>query len=213
MKALVITGGECAEKVELPEYDICIAADSGFITAERLGVFPDVLIGDFDSIGIAMPREYRDPETGRCSDIIRYPPMKNATDTMLAADYAIGHGADELCIVGGLGGRADHTVSNVFLLEKLRRSGINAYLTDGLNELRVLMSGDSVSVPFGEYRYFSTLALDKCTVSVKNCLYPLSYDILERDNAYGVSNEPLVGNAEVICHEGTLLVFRTERLR
>lgn len=212
VRALIITGGECAETVKLPKYGMCIAADSGFITAERLGVFPDVIIGDFDSIGSSMPTEYRDPKTGRCSEIIRHPPMKNETDTMLAANCAVEHGADEVYIVGGLGGRADHTVSNIFLLERLRRSGISACLTDGSNELRVLIGGDSTSVVYGEYRYFSTLALDRCTVSVKGCLYPLSHSVLERANAYAVSNEPLVGNAEVECHEGVLLLARTERL-
>lgn len=211
MTVLIITGGECLGCVHIPEYDLCIAADSGFDTAMRLGVFPHYIIGDFDSIE-KVPEEYTDPATGQKSEIVRHPARKNETDTMLAAEYAADMGARELYIIGGLGGRADHTLSNVFLLEKLMLRKIRAVLTDGKNELCVMAEGDTLKLPFGEYRYFSTLALDTAEVSVTGCAYPLDHSTLTRADAYAVSNEPLSGGAEVICHRGTLLLVRSERL-
>lgn len=211
MKALIITGGCCADAVTVPEHQICIAADSGLLRAEKLGVFPHYIIGDFDSLG-AVPEEYEDMATGRRSEIIRHPTQKNETDTMLAAYFAIEKGADELYIIGGLGGRADHTLSNVFLLEALCARGVSAVYTDGENELRVVREGESARIAYGEYRYFSTLALDECVISVMGCAYPVDNITLTRANAYAVSNEALPCGADVICHEGKLLLVRSERL-
>ena len=212
MRALIITGGECAWTVSIPQHDFCIAADSGFVTAKALGVFPDYIIGDFDSL-TDVPEEYTDSDSGRSSEIIRHPTQKDDTDTMLAAEFAIEHGAAELHIIGGLGGRADHTLSNVFMLERLSDDGVPAVYTDGANELRVIREGDSVVIPHGEYRYFSTLALDECVITATGCAYPLDHSTLTRAAAYAVSNEPLAGGATVICHKGKLLLIRSERLK
>lgn len=211
MKVLIITRGECSSNVVLPECDLCIAADSGFDTAKRLGVFPHIIIGDFDSVD-ELPVEYTDSETGEKSEIITHPAKKNETDTMLAASFAVQRGATELYIIGGLGGRADHTISNVFLLERLMRDKITAILTDGENELRVMGEGETAEVTYGEYKYFSTIALERAEVSVLDCAYPLYRETLTRDNAYAVSNEPLECGATVTCHSGTLLLVRSERL-
>ncbi len=212
MRALIFTGGECAAHPEIPEYELCIAADSGFHMAKKHGIFPDLIVGDFDSIGDGMPEEYTDEKTGRKSEIIRHPTQKNETDTMLAAEVAIERGASELYIIGGLGGRADHTLSNVFLLEALSDRGVRVIYTDGSNELRVVRNGECVHIPHGEYRYFSTLALDECVISAEGCAYPLDRSTLTRQNAYAVSNETLTCGADVTCHEGKLLIVRSEKL-
>ncbi len=212
MRVLIITGGDCSPRVNIPEHDMCIAADSGFDTAKKLGVFSHIIIGDFDSVD-ELPSEYTDPETGEKSEIITHPAKKNETDTMLAASFAAERGATEIYIIGGLGGRADHTMSNVFLLERLMMDGISAILTDGESELRVIGEGGCAKIPYGEYRYFSTLAFDTAVVSVSGCAYPLENSILTRADAYAVSNEPLECGAEIICHNGILLVIRSERLQ
>lgn len=212
MRALIITGGEIREDVALPEYDFAIAADSGLLTAERLGVFPDLIVGDFDSLDRDPDEEYTDSVTGNISEIIRHPAKKNETDTMLAAEYAVKRGAAELYIIGGLSGRADHTLSNVFLLEQLADDGVPAVYTDGENELRVVQDGESAHIQYGEYRYFSTVAMERSIVTVSGCAYPLFHERLVRQNAYAVSNEALPGGAKVTVHEGSVLVIRSERL-
>ena len=212
MRAVIFTGGTCASVVTVPEHDICIAADSGFHMAKKLCVFPDLIVGDFDSIGDSMPEEHIDTSTGRRSEIIRHPTQKNETDTMLAADVAVERGATELYIIGGLSGRADHTLSNVFLLEALSDRGVGAIYTDGANELRVVREGECAYIPHGEYKYFSTLALDECVISAEGCAYPLDISKLTRSNAYAVSNETLPCGATVTCHKGKLLLIRSEKL-
>lgn len=205
MKALILTGGSCAANVRVPEYDICIAADCGIELADRLGVTPDLTVGDFDSADTAnhAPK----------GEIIRHPSHKNQTDTMLACDLAVERGCDVIYILGGLGGREDHSISNIFYIESLAERGIHAVMCDGTNEIRVICGGESVEIPFGEYKYFSLFALDRCVVTAECCEYPLDRSTLVRNDPYAVSNEPHPDAARVICHSGSLLLMRSERLR
>lgn len=212
MRVLIITGGDCSADVMLPRYDFCIAADSGLDTAKALGIFPDVIIGDFDSVS-EPPTEYSDPASGRKSEIITHPAKKDDTDTGLAAVCALERGATEILIVGGIGGRLDHTLSNMALVERLTKQGIPATVTDGDNEIRVLCEGDTARIPFGEYRYFSVFAHSEAEVTLAGCAYPLERGILHRENGYAVSNEPLECGATVECCKGSVTLVRSERLR
>lgn len=212
MRALIITGGECSGNITAPQHDICIAADCGYLLAQRLGVFPNYIVGDFDSLDGYATESFIDEKTGGRCEIIRHSPHKNETDTMLAVSFAEKLGAVEIYIIGGLGGRADHALSNVFLLERLAADGIPAVLTDGNSELSVISEGETMAVPHGEYRYFSTLALDRAVISITGCAYPLDHSILLRREAYAVSNEPLPEGAEIVCHEGRIIIVKSEKL-
>ena len=112
--ALIFTGGFCdTEALSASDLqgDLIIAADAGWITAQKCGLTPHILAGDFDSSDI--------PTHIKNARLVRVPAEKNDTDTMLACDLAIEQGAREIRIIGGTGGRLDHTLSNLFLLEKL----------------------------------------------------------------------------------------------
>lgn len=205
LKALILTGGNCAADVRIPDYDICIAADCGIELSDRLGIVPDLSVGDFDSADTK-----RHAPKG---EVIRHPAHKNQTDTMLAVDLAVERGCDNLYILGGLGGREDHSISNIFFIEALAERGVRATMCDGDNEIRVLTSGESAEIPFGEYKYFSLFALESCVVTAERCEYPLERATLVRCDPYAVSNEPHSDAARVICHSGNLLLVRSERLR
>ena len=211
-RALIITGGPVSDALTVPKHEVCIAADSGFCRAAVLGVFPDYIVGDFDSVGDAFTGAYTDPATGRESIVIRYPAKKDDTDTMIAAELAVNLGYTDVTIVGGLGGRADHTLSSVLFVENLARRGISATLTDGENEVRILRAGECAHIPCGTFRYFSLIALEDSTVTVSGCAYPLNCAVLTRDNPYAISNEASECGADVRCHAGTLLLIRSERL-
>ena len=122
--ALVITGGYCnvdAVRRLLPvDVDLTIAADSGYATAKKLGITPDITMGDFDSYRETLPTEM---------PILQVACEKDVTDTMLACEYAKEQGCRYITIVGGTGGRIDHSLSNVLYLEGLRRQGIRVKLT------------------------------------------------------------------------------------
>lgn len=210
-RVLVITGGHCADDVLIPEYDFCIAADSGLDTAKRLGVFPQIIIGDFDSVS-SVPEEYTDPLTNIKSEIIRYPAVKDDSDTTIAALTAVERLAEEVYIIGGLDGRMDHTLSNIVLLNNLREMGVSAVITDGENELRVIENGETLHIPYGEYRYFGLFSSD-AVVSLEGCAYPLDHGRIIAIDNFAISNEPLEGGATVHSHAGNVLVIRSERIR
>ena len=131
-QALIITGGYCNTQritLDINHFFLKIAADSGYSTAKKLGIVPDIIVGDFDSL--------RDPLPSG-AQVIRVPAEKNVTDTMLACMTAVEHGAKDILIVGGTGGRVDHLFSNVLFLDHLRVLGISARLTDGENIVRII---------------------------------------------------------------------------
>lgn len=201
--ALVITGGYCnveAAKNLLPEsVDLKIAADSGYMTAQKLGITPDITLGDFDSYKDKLPPEM---------NTLRVACEKDVTDTMLACEYAKDNGCRYITIVGGTGGRIDHSISNVFYLEDLRRQGIRVKLTDGENTVQVILD-ETVTVK-ADGGYFSIFALDKCTVIEYGCKYPLNNATLVRQRPYAVSNE-VDGDYAVIKIEGAALLVTSKR--
>lgn len=128
---------------------------------------------------------------------------------MLACKLAIDRGVRDILIVGGTGGRLDHTISNVFLLENHLARGIRTVLTDGKNRIRALQS-ESITLPRVRFRYFSLLALSDAAVSIGGCKYPLSDAPLTRANPYAVSNEITGGSAEIRVQGGPVLLIESD---
>lgn len=201
--ALVITGGYCniqlAQSLLPKSVDLIIAADSGYATAKKLGITPDITMGDFDSYKDSLPAGM---------DILRVACEKDLTDTMLACEYARDNGCNYITIVGGTGGRIDHSLSNVFYLEELRRQGVKVRLTDGENSVQVILD-ESVTVP-ADGGYFSVFALDECKITESGCKYPLTDARLIRQRPYALSNE-VVGEYATITVEGSALLVTSKR--
>ena len=194
--AFIYTGGTvfCEYVTEKPEKDdLIIAADAGYLTAKALGVTPDILLGDFDTLGVE-----NIPDGIEC---FRVPAEKDDTDTQLAVKVAIERGALEIVIVGGLSGRLDHTLSTLSILEDLwkRKEGrIYATLTDGKNRVRYIR-GSGAILPRSQYRYFSLIAADDLVkgVTLEGCKYPLKNGRISRRHQWAVSNE-IEGNCALI---------------
>lgn len=198
--ALIITGGYCnveaARKLLPVEVDLTVAADSGYETALKLGVTPDITMGDFDSYRGKLP-------VGM--EILRVACEKDVTDTMLACEYARDHGCRYITILGGTGGRIDHSLSNVLYLEGLRREGIRVKLTDGENTVQILLD-ETVTIK-NDGGYFSIFALDSCIVTESGCKYPLDHAKLVRQMPYAVSNEVVGDYASVTVDGAAILVL------
>lgn len=116
MKRAVIFSGGAFEKpdwVTLPKDAMILCADSGLRHARALGISLDWALGDFDSSS----------EQPEGESVLRYPPEKDDTDTMLAVKQALSLGAEEIQIYGGLGGRFDHAIANVQTAVSVRAWG------------------------------------------------------------------------------------------
>lgn len=205
MRAFIYTGGPVAAELitEHPKADdLSIAADSGYHTARALGERVDVLLGDFDSIG-ELPRD-------EGAERVQVPAEKDLTDTQLAVDLALERGAEEIRIIGGLGGRIDHTLSTLAILEDLWDRGIRATVTDGRNRVQFLRS-TSTLIARSSFKYLSLVALDATVkgVEVQGCKYPLKRATLRRGFQYAVSNE-ITGNvAFVSVKKGSLYLIES----
>ena len=206
---IFIGGGVDKASLESPiqENALVIAADSGYDNAKALGYAErcDFIVGDFDST----------KEKAFCSraKIIRVPSEKDETDTQLAINTAIENGADELYIIGGLTGRLDHTLSNIYLLESLTNSGIYACICDGKNRVRYLKERSSLLIQKSEYKYFGLLPADREVkgVSIDGAKYPLKNAKLERNNpSFAISNEVAENFAMVSTKKGGLFVIESK---
>ena len=228
MTAYILTGGSVwlkNLKTTREEGDIVIAADSGFKNAKALDLTVDILIGDMDSIN-------KVPETGNM-EIIRLPEEKDLTDTQAAVALALERGADNICIIGGIGSRIDHTLSNLSILEDIegyysaplgkRRKffGLNkqmrmarqisATVTNGYNRVRFLRDTSAIIPRNPYFKYLSIICAEEHAkgVCIDGVKYPLNNAKLSRRNQYAVSNE-IVGNcAFVSVQSGALYVIES----
>lgn len=186
MRAFLYTGGECdpASVAEHPAPgDLILAADIGYRTAQKCGAVPAILLGDFDSLGT--------PPDLSGTEILRVPAEKDFTDTQYAVRIALERGADQIVFVGGLGGRLDHTLSNLSLLESLYEKRVPALITTGKTRVRYLKNNSLLLLRDSRYRYLSLICADRKVkgVTLRGCRYPLEGATLFRNDQYAVSNE------------------------
>ncbi|MBQ8920559.1 MAG: thiamine diphosphokinase [Oscillospiraceae bacterium] len=183
----------------VPEDAFVICADSGLRLCERLHLTPDLVLGDFDSLGAvpaALPH-------------ITAPAEKDDTDTMLAVRTALEKGFRELCIFGAFGGRLDHTLANLQALEFLREHGASGMLIGAGDWAVMLLPGETGRFRKREDETFSVFAWSEtCSgVCIRGTKYPLEGAELRRSFPLGVSNEITAEHAEVCCGAGILLVI------
>ena len=193
----VIGAGDFAPSV-LPEPgDFVIAADGGLAVLRRLNIRPDLIVGDFDSLG-EVPRE---------AQVVRHPVMKDDTDLALAVEEASARGCTRFVLNGTLGGRLDHTLANIQLLRRIAESGGRGVLT-GPNECLTAVSGGELRFRGDAEGTVSVFCLgDRAEgVTLEGLLYPLRDAELTGDRALGVSNEFTGRPSRIAVRKGTLLV-------
>ena len=178
--------------------DRILCADGGWKLARALGATPELVIGDFDS---AEP-----PASGA---VERHPVMKDDTDTMLCVKRGLREGCERFWIVGGFGGRFDHTMANVQSLAYAAARGASAGMADGFCRAFALRNGAMrLARRPGKLSLFSLS--DRCRgVTLRGALYPLEDAELTGDFPLGVSNEYAADEVEISVADGTLLIVQT----
>ena len=179
--------------------DFVIAADAGYQTCLRVGVTPDLLLGDFDSMEI--PADF--------SNIRRSPVEKDDTDTMLAIKTGLAEGCGEFYLYGGTGGkRLDHTLANLQSLLYLRRRGARGWLYDN-DFVWTVIENESLTVEKTvEWGLFSAFCLGDRAEGIDETgfQYPLRDAILTPEFPLGVSNHILESAATITVRRGALAV-------
>lgn len=204
-KCTVFTGGEIIDltfidaKAVSETFVVC--ADSGYVYANKLGITPDVVIGDYDSLGFI-------PDTD--SEIFTFPAEKDDTDLMLAIKEAMKRGYKDFDIYGALGGRFDHTFSNIQALAYISVHGGVGRIISEHEEIVLLVPG---SYTFAKKDGYS-LSLFSYTdvveeLDISGVKYSARTDLV---NSFplGISNVIIDEHAKISFTGGRLLVVQSE---
>jgi thiamine pyrophosphokinase len=208
MTGVIICGGPVTDHAYIRRYlegaGLVIAADSGAAHLGRLKAVPGILAGDFDSISQA---DY-DRVTASGVETLRFPVEKDMTDSELAVELALERGCSTVVILGALGTRLDHSLSNVFLLKKFLERGAKGIIADEHNE--VYLTDSRITLRREAGAKLSLLPLTACVKGVTTCglYYPLKNATLEMGSSLGVSNEFVEEEATVTITDGLLLVIK-----
>lgn len=180
-----------------PVKGITIAADGGLVHMEQLGLTPDVILGDFDSLGYV-------PQNAKV-----FPVEKDDTDAMLAVRKGLEMGCDRFVLYGALEGpRLDHTVANFQTLQFLADRGAQGYLVGKDSVVTVIQNG-SLPLPASKEGVVSVFCMGKDAhgVSIQGLQYPLEKGTLTAGFPLGVSNHLIGKDAEISVEDGSLLIL------
>ena len=194
-------------KIGIDDYIIC--ADGGFEHALKENVIPNTVIGDFDSCSFdILKKSIYDNDHFKEIEIIRTQPEKNDTDTFMCVKYGLDKGYKEFHIIGGLGGRIDHTLANLQVLSFILDSGASAWISDGKNRVTMIQGPDTISLDCNEFDYFSIYSYTAQCKEVYeiNSKYTLNNVVLTQSNPVGTSNELLDEPTVIKLTEGKLII-------
>ena len=181
----------------LREEDLVIAADGGLRHTEKLNLVPDVILGDFDSLGFT-------PEGANV-----FPVEKDDTDAMLAVRRGLALGYREFVLYGSLDGpRLDHTVANFQTLAFLADHGAYGYLV-GRDTLVTVVKNGSITFPAGKDGTISVFCMgaDAHGVTLEGLYYPLDNGVLTCGFPIGTSNHFTGKEAKITVKDGSLLII------
>lgn len=207
--ALVLAAGSLPLPRLLPPLlegvSLTVAADGGLSHARALGVRPDLLVGDFDSVTAEMLSQFSELEQER------HPRDKDQLDLELAIDAALKRGAHEIRALGVFGGRLDQSIAALHIAVRYAAQGLTLSLHGASHEAHVLTGGQKVRLILPEGTTVSLIPLtETSSVSTEGLRYPLTRQAVIYGTGLGVSNsvsEGSGGAVELAVHEGTVALM------
>lgn len=178
-----------------------ICADRGFEHARELGLTPNLIVGDFDSLGYSPDAE---------CEILSFKPEKDDTDLMIALKQALKRGFKSIDIYAALGGRLDHTYASIQSLNYADQHGAKARLVSDTDIVDLLAPGEYT---FARKDGF-TLSLfsyseQVCGLCISGAKYSVNNITIDNSFPIGVSNEITEDKAVISFSSGKLLVIRS----
>ena len=212
-RCLIITGGKmdlsfAGSFLGQEKFDKVIAVDAGLEAAKALGLEPDMIVGDFDTVRPKVLEYYR-----RKEHIVwdTHQPEKDETDTELALIKAQATGCTEVVILGATGGRIDHMLGNIHLLFPCLQKGIDAYILDSQNRV-YLIDGEHTFKRdrlWGRYISFLPLTEEVKGITLTGFKYPLQEKDIEIGTSLCISNELVGEEGTITCGDGVLIVVES----
>lgn len=199
----IISGGEYAPLVNISQADFIIACDKGYEYALKAQIVPQLLLGDFDSCAIDLPKNI---------DIIKLPHEKDDTDTLAAIRIALARGYEEIYLYCALGGRLDHLYANLQAAHFAADSGVKVTIFAGEQEVYIFKDATLKLSPRKNHILSVFSLKDRASgVYLKNVKYPVNNYTLTNIFPIGISNEWINDDAaEITVIDGVLMVICTK---
>ena len=206
MRIIIFANGnlpnlEKARALVHPE-DFILCADGGTRHAIALGLTPNVIIGDLDSVTDKERRKMKEMGV----EVIQHPIDKNETDLELAINHALTFNPDAILILAALGGRMDQTLANIALLSNLQLATCNIKLADGVEEIFFCRDQAQVEGRSGDIVSLIPWQGEVTGVFTENLRWHLHHETLYPEKTRGISNEMTADVATVSIKSGLLLI-------
>ena len=210
-KACIITGGTLSlsflsKHVKENSYSLILVVDGALEKTHSLGIKPDYIVGDFDTVSENV-LEYYDENI-----ILRHLPEKDQTDTELAVEIAIRFQCEEIDFLGATGSRLDHSLANIFLLQRLLKQGIHGVIWNEYNKLYLKDKSFYVKKKDVQGEFFSLLPLTQIVerVTLSGVKYAVQNRNFYREDTLGISNEIIEEEARVEFTKGIFIVVESK---
>lgn len=187
----------------ISQNDYVICADSGYIKCTKLGIIPDLVIGDFDSSSI--------PDLS--CEIITLNREKAYTDTFHCVMEAVERGYKNICILGAIGDRLDHTYANILCLNYCLKNSVECCIINQKNRISLIKNEKKINKDYSNFSLFAFL--EPCNqVRINGAYYTAGFYSqeaidFEADSQMGVSNFVTDDYATVTVEKGILLLIES----
>ncbi len=210
---VIISGGRldyefASEFVKREQPEILIAADKGLAFFEETGLMPTHIVGDFDTLGESLLPKYEKLNI----PIRKFNPVKDYTDTEIAVKLGMELGADRIQILGASeGNRMDHLFGNVLTMMIPVREGVECFMLDAHNRVRILKKPCEIrkEEQYGKYISLIPLTTEVTGVTLKGFKYSLenhNFDV-RTCGSRGISNELSEDVGTILFESGILLMM------
>ena len=210
---LILTGGKlnlafARSFLEKEHFDKVIAVDGGLESAEALGITPDYIVGDFDSVPRKLVEYYREELD---VPVREFNPVKDASDTEIALRLCLGLNRKKIVILGATGNRIDHLWANVQCLQIALEAGADACIMDAHNKIRLLDKTVTLKKEEAFGPYFSLFPLEQPVdaFNITGAKYPLTNHFLKPSDSLCVSNEFVEDEVEISFVYGKVILMET----
>lgn len=209
-RCLIVTGGTASKDVFEAvfsefDFDFIIACDKGLEACHNMSIFPNLIIGDFDSVDRDILDKYKEK-----AELLRLDTHKDFTDTHVAVEYVVSLDFDEVIIIGATGTRVDHTLSNIGLLKIFADAGIKALIIDENNRIQMIKTSIEL-LKSEKYKYVSLIPYTEevTGVSLSGFYYGGENITLKSGESLGVSNQLAAPKGSISLEEGILIVIES----
>lgn len=210
MRAVVVASGDLdpGDLRHVDGADLVIGVDGGAAALELAGCRVDRLVGDLDSADPALVERL----TAGGTIVERHPADKDASDTELAVRAARSVGADEIVLLGALGGtRLDHELANLLLLADPELAAVDLRVVGEGTTVRAVADGATLDIraAVGDLVTLLPVGGDAAGITTAGLRWSLDDATLTFGRSRGLSNEVTQAGASIRVGRGTLLVVET----